>query len=368
MVTSRDIKWGSYGKFEGPFHRGLFPYKAPEDPTEDEKVLAIVAATEGRCDAINMYDGQIMSSGPIQVVERAQYSVSAMLGYTAGSMWSWVMDCLRPGLVASNAEFKTNSRGNWRFFFKDGRGEVDRDSEQRQLMHLKSNGQKGTWDAVDKEHAKVWAAAVASVFESEAARSQQAAWLVPRLRLYAFKESKDIIAAGSRANTPESLCFVAAYLTFAINNPTRANKHLLIGGRESGHPRFSLPWLIDVLKELTFGPHISIYPHRYNAIRPQLEKHYGVDLPDFAAELHDWQVVTEHEYFFEPKEVQEALILLGYDLGPAGADGVYGDKTRSAVWTFEQLHEVKHPDGMMDPATAKLLEQEMYARGIQLLG
>jgi hypothetical protein len=371
MATAQDIKWGGYGKYEGPFYRGKFPYVPPAEPNESEKILAIVAATEGRTDAINMYDGQILSSGPIQNVERAQYSVSAMLGAVSSAhnreLWQYVQEALGPALVASGANFEQNGRNRWRFFFHDERGEVDREDEQRQLMHLNSNGQKGTWDEGDKAHGKLWAACVATVFENEKARAAQAAWLVPRLRRYAFRESARFIEKASEVGTPESLCFVAAYLTFAINNPTRANKHLLIGDKATKHPRFSLPWLIDVLKELTFGPHISIYPHRYDAIRKHLEKHYGVDLPDFAKELEDWRVVSNHDYFFEPKEVQEALISLGYNLGPAGADGIFGGKTRKALWTFEELHEVKEPDGMMDPQTAVLLEQELLARGIELL-
>jgi hypothetical protein len=368
MAVLADIKWGSYGKYEGPFYRGKFPYKPPAEPTENEKVLAIVAATEGRTDAINMYDGQVMSSGPIQVVERAQYSVSAMLGAVREKTADHVDKCLEPALRLSNAYFARNARQRWRFFFRDDRGEVDREDEQRELMHLDSNGQKGTWEADDADHASLWAACVASVFEDERARAAQAEWLVPRLRRYAFRQSKNFIDKASELGTPESLCFVAAYLTFAINNPTRANKHLLIGDKGTKQKRFSKGWLIEILKELTFGPHISIYPHRYDAIRAHLEKHYGVDLPDFAKELEDWRVVTLHDHFFDTTEVQEALILLGHDLGPAGADGVYGDKTRKAVWTFEQLHKVEEPDGMMDPGTAKLLEQELYARGIELLG
>ena len=367
MASVSDIGWGQYSRFEGPFYRGKFPYKPPAFPTENERILTIVAATEGRTDAINMYDGQIMSAGPIQNVERAQYSVSDMLGHAAVRTPKHVEHCLSPALAISKAEFKTNLRGRWRFFFKDNRGEVDREDEQRQLMHRKSNGQKDTWDVADKHHGKVWAAAVASVWESEEARRAQANFIVPSLRLYAFKESAKFIKKASEIGSTESRCFVAAYLTFAINNPTRANKHLLIGDKESRHPRFSLPWLIDVLRELTFGPHISLYPHRYDAIRKHLEKHYEVDLPDFAKELETWRGVTKHSVFFKPEEVQEALIALGHDLGPAGADGVFGDKSRNALFTFEQLHGVTHPDGMMDPGTAMLLEQELLVRGIELL-
>jgi len=363
--------WGSYGCYEGPFYRGEFPYKPPAKPTENEKVLAVVAATEGRCDAINMYDGQIMSASPIQVVERAQYAVSDMLGAVADAhdrkLHYLVQETLSSALDASRATFSISHRGRWRFHFKDSRGEVDRDDEQRQLMHLLSDGKKGTWSDKDKAHGKLWAACVASVFEDEQARAVQAEWLALRLRCYAIRESKNFIYKGSDLGTPESLCFVAAYLTFAINNPTRANKHLLIGDKNANGRRFSRKWLIEVLKELTFGPHISIYPHRYNAIRPQLEKYYGVDLPDLAHDLEKWKAEVGFSWLPSTKELQMALIALGYDLGPRGADDDFGPKTTKAVLLFEQLHELPDPDGMPDPTMVQRLEQELEARGTAVL-
>jgi len=205
------------------------------------------------------------------------------------------------------------------------------------------------------------------VWESEEARSAQANFIVPRLRRYAFKESAKFIEKGSELGTPASRCFVAAYLTFAINNPTRANKHLLIGDKESKHPRFSLPWLIDVLKELTFGPKIALYAHRYNAIRKHLEKHYEVDLPDLADELMKWRVKVGFSWLPSTKEIQMALIALGHDLGPKGADDDYGPKTTEQVLLFEQTHEVPDPDGLPDPIMVQRLEQALEARGVARL-
>lgn len=371
MATAQDIGWGGYGRYEGPFYRGKHPYRPSASPSDNEKVLAIVAATEGRTDAINCYDGQIMSAGPIQNVERAQYSVSAMLGFISEAhnheLNDHVQWALGPALISSNATFKLNHRGRWRFHFRDQRGEVDRESEQRQLMHLGSSGKKGTWSDEDKAHGKLWAACVASVWENIDARRAQVDYLVPRLRLYAFKQSKNFIDKASELGTPASRCFVAAYLTFAINNPTRANKHLLIGDKETKHPRFSLPWLIDVLKELTFGPKIALYAHRYNAIRKHLEKHYGVNLPDFADDLKKWKKEAGFIWLPSTKEIQMALIALGHDLGPRGADDDYGPKTTEQVLLFEQTHEVPNPDGLPDPIMVQRLEQALEARGVARL-
>ena len=164
---------------------------------------------------------------------------------------------------------------------------------------------------------------------------------------------------------------MAAYLSFAVNNPTRANKHLGIGMKSFDGAAWTKDWLIHVLKELTFGPRIAIYPHRYDAIRKPLERYYGLDLPDFASELKTWladmgmeptsreDVLDEDPQDREPtfttvKEIQGLLISMGYDLGPSGADGKMGDMTKDAVIVFQGTHELE-PDGIVGPATRKAL-------------
>lgn len=363
MVATSEVAWGTYRLYEGPFYRGTQRYELPGSPSDNDRILAVITATEGgRYDAINMYDGQIISSGLIQFIERAQYSVSSMMGFAIERNGD-LLDELQEASELSNAFFGRNHRERWRFFFRDDRGEVDRESEQRQLMHGESNGQKGTWDDEDKKIGKIWASAVASVWAHEEAQKAQRDFTVPRLRQFAFKKSAKVVARGEEVATEVSRAFVAMYLSFAVNNPTRANKHLEIATKRTTYSPWTLDWLIDVMKELTFGPQIAIYPHRYDAIRPKLEQLYNLNLPDFASELERWKRETGHEFFFDTAEVQEALQLLGYDLGPVGVDGKYGKKTRAAVYDFERTHEVPNPDGMMDPVTARVLSSVLRARG-----
>lgn len=52
--------------------------------------------------------------------------------------------------------------------------------------------------------------------------------------------------------------------------------------------------------------------------------------------------------------MQELLIRLGYDLGPRGADGRVGAKTRDAIMTFQRLHGLT-ADGLVGPQTRKAL-------------
>jgi hypothetical protein len=114
--------------------------------------------------------------------------------------------------------------------------------------------------------------------------------------------------------------------------------------------------LVIVLKEMTFGPGIAIYPHRYDAIRPVLEREWGLDLPDFAEELREFEAqMPELSMFPTPAHIQQELINQGYDLGPAGADGDIGPKSRAAIKQFEIDNELPYPDGIPDAAFMKKL-------------
>lgn len=367
MVDEADIKWGRYRNFEGPFYRGKHPFVLPSDHSKADEIVAVVTATEGgHYESYNGYDGQDCSFGLIQVIERAYYQVSKLLGYVSEKDLGAIEE-FQVKLRRMNLAFKPNSRGRWRFFFGDLRGEVDTGDEQRQFFHLRSTGERGTWDDTSKTHAKRVAAAICSVMESPQAQHTQRMYVSERVLQYAYGNSKAVI--GSAPDSDVGRAFVSAYLTFAVNNPVRANKHLALALKKSSSPRWTLDWLIEVLKELTFGPCISIYPHRYNAIRQPLERLYGIDLPDMAEELRHWKKDMGITFGFQPAEVQAALIYLGADLGPMGADGKWGRKSRAAMLNFEESEglppEVR--DGMPDPVSMERLREVLYRRGYDKL-
>lgn len=338
MATIQDIKWGKYNGYSGPFYRGIKKYDLPDDPSQTDKTLAVITATEGgRWDAYNGYDVCISTSGLIQWCERGQYSVSDMLGKVADQNRQLIASvdkkCDESGLT-----FKKNARGRWRFFFLDERGEVDRKDEQRQMFQLNSNGKKGTWDDESKEYAKNWAVAISTVWENPAAIKIQGDYTANRLGGFCLKFAKTVVK--SAPDTDLGNAFRSAYLSFAANNPTWADKYLKKAMDETSHEAFSKDWLIAVLQDLTFSPKVTIYPHRYNAIRPVLEKLYNIDLPDFAKELKTWIDEMGGDDFMTVKEIQQALIDQGFDLGPSGADGIAGKKTRDAVILFQQMHGI----------------------------
>jgi hypothetical protein len=358
MATSSDIKWGSYRDFEGPFYHGIARFQLPEQPTATDRILAVITATEGgRWDAYNGYDRCICTSGLIQWCEAGQYSVTDMMGKVAEHDRA-LLESVDRQAAASGLELKRNQRGRWRFFFQDERGEVDRIDEQRQMFLLHSDGKRGSWDDASREYAKRWAAAISTVWESDAAQRIQADYTTRRLSFFALPNARRIL--DEAPDTGVGQAFKAAYLSFAANNPTYADRHLKLAVDASSKPRWSLDWLIGVLKELTFGPGVAIYPHRYDAIRPVLERLYAVNLPDLAAELSRFSDAMGGGPVVTVVEAQKLLIELGFDLGPWGADGKFGKKTREALISFQQLHGLP-AHGDLDAPTQKAMHAQRDA-------
>ena len=363
MSVIADIGWGRYRQYEGPFYRGEHRFVLPEDHQRHDRILAVTTATEGgRYDAINMYDGQVMSTTLIQLIERAYFKTSQFLGHLRrygnfDEFWHFLQ----------RQECTLQSEGS-KFYFFDRGERVDTLEEQRDLFHFSSTGERRTWDNQSKEHACEWAAAVATLLGDPVNQKLQRTYLIPKMKDYCFGVARGIVDfALMEESNPWAEAFVSSYISFAVNSPVRATKHLKIAMGGEG-PKFNKDWLIKVLKELTFGPKIAIYPHRYNAIRPVLEKLYDIDLPDFAKELDEWKADSDM-LALSAVEVQKALLSLGYDLGPYGADGKWGKKTRTAMLSFEQQAGVppEHCDGMIDVTTYSYLEEALYERGLQTL-
>jgi len=373
MVDASKIGWGHYREYEGPFFKGNAPFKFPEDPSENHKRLAVITATEGgRYNAYNGYDRCICSLGLIQWCEAKYYLVSTMLGYVA-DLHPEALQPLHTHLAKIRAEFKKNHRDRYRFFFKDERGEVDQGQEQKQLFLLNSSGLRNSWDEESKYYAKQMASVLASVFEDNNAQNAQAVYTAKKLIGFATKQAQQILFGHEPSGKAEDWVGAAqaAYLSYAANLPAVASKHIIKYQEQAGDFQPNQEWVVGMLKQLTFGPSISIYPHRYNAIRPVLEKLYKIDLPDFAKELKeqedfhaskvDIDIDDDFDKLKEPKAVQEALISLGFDLGPHGADGVIGRKTLAALMAFQQHRGLK-VDGVIGSDTRKKLWEAITGR------
>lgn len=366
MVSAASIGWGSYQNYEGPWYKGKCPYILPGSPSEDEKVMAVITATEGgKYDAFNGYDSCGWTSGIIQWIEKGQYSISDMMGEVILQKEELAEPFVRMA-GSSGYSFFRKSNGKFRFSYR-GVGEVDSYEEQKRLFYLIGDGTRGSWNESTKQYARQWAAAISTVWESPEAQKIQLEFTAKRLTWFMQTYSQMVFKA--MPDTDLARGVRAAYLSFAANNPTWADKALKAGTANAVAAPWTMDWAVAILKSLTFTPQVAIYPHRYDCIRPVLELVYGLQLPDFSAELKAWSLSTKIPAGLTTKDLQQALMSLGYDLGPAGADGKYGAKTKAAVLSLEQTSGMvpkTAQDGMVDAHTFPALCAALESKGLPL--
>jgi len=286
MVTPNQCLWAKYGTYEGPWVRGTRGMKLPLNPTEDDRRAYVLSSTEGKYDSVNFYDSCICSVGSLQLCEKF-YLVSNLLGYVVKQCGeNVVLSALKPALDASNATFKLNRGGAWRFFFNDIRGEVNSLALQQELF-LKCDGKIGSWTPEAKDHAKLWAACMANVFQTDATCLAQIDYVKSKLTSFVLKSAKNELWDGT-SDEGVNGAVRAAYISFAANNPTRASEALTAHVKETTSQKWSEDWLIELLQKMTFLSGVKIYPIRYNAIRGPLEQLWNVSLPKSAEDLKTW--------------------------------------------------------------------------------
>jgi hypothetical protein len=363
MVDVAEIKWGKYQEFEGPVYYGKHKYVLPESASEGEEQLLVLTTTEGGTyDAYNGYDVCISTSGLIQWCDKAPYFlVCKLLGYVADRN----VGLLKP-LVSLAQEtgytFKKNAKNEWRWF---GEGhEVSTQEQQRDMVFAGATGKKDSFNATQVLHAKKWAAALSTVWENPEAQRYQREYTIPRLNGFQTSSAQKVVQASRDNDSPYAKTFRAAFTSFAANNPAKTSQAVDDVVRKMG-VRFDKAWVLESLRSMTFSPNIAIYPHRYDKIRPVLEKLYGVDLPDFAKELEGWRSVNDFRYKYTPKGIQLALLALGYDIGTAGADGIFGKRTKDALRAFEKsssLVPASRQDGEPDEFTVPALADALKSK------
>ena len=289
MARIEDILWGSYQEFEGPFYRGKIKFELPKNPSLIDKQLAAITAIEsGHYDAINMYDRMILTVGLIQWGEANTFSVSKMLGNICEAGLEPIVQMhLRPALEASGASFKITPKGNWRFFI--GNSEVNSLALQQKLF-LSCDGRKGNWNEKSKQHAKLWAACVASVLEDPRTREIQKGYTSKRLLGFVASDAKKDLFE-DKTSSPWAEATRAIFLTYAINLPRIAGD--MYKTTKFVGDKWSPEWCLCLIKKLTFGPNIKIYPGRYDALRPVIEKLYGIELPKTSKLLQQWVPTVE---------------------------------------------------------------------------
>jgi hypothetical protein len=242
----------------------------------------------------------IVSIGLIQWCEAQYYLSSKLLHAVAEAGCADIIQkALTPALQSCKASFKKNAAGQWRFFLDEPRdftsggktitlpvGEVN-SSQKQQALFLGCDGKLGSWSDENKAQAKLWAACLANVWVDTSAQAAHVAYTKQRLMGFVMATSKTVLWDGTSDSGWQGM-MRAAFISFAGNNPNLANVHLLKAVSELKSTKWSPEWCTGVLKEMTFGPNISIYSTRYDKIRPLLEQMWSVSLPKTALELKAW--------------------------------------------------------------------------------
>jgi hypothetical protein len=370
------IAWGSYQQYEGPYFLGTNKVRIRrDDPSFLRQAFAVVVSTEGGTyDAYNAYDRCRGSLGALQHCDAAGRQLQRMLGGILE------FDTPNPFVVAERLErlnqhlahvplgaSLTRAAGLGWVIVHDGRPAVD-DLGLRRLYLGGSTGLRGQWTSAQRAHAIAAATALAGIFrDDEEFVAGQLEYACKGLVDFVFGSARELFggaAAGAAvgAATTAMLQYAgyegamrAGYLSFAANLPDIARRmyERVAVSLSSMKPKDRC---ITLLRELTFGPNVTIYPGRYDKIRPELEARFGVDLPDFSRELREWKRTSDEptRRFADPKEIQRVLVALGYDLGPRGVDGIIGPKTRRAIQEFQRSVGLED-DGIVGPKTARAL-------------
>lgn len=358
VVRPEQLTWCEKGytdakgvRWQGYLWAGVCPWKVPAKLTDDQKLGRAVMATESpRChlDATQSYDSMALTTGAIQWAEMGTYLVTKLLGACKEQDPALLLP-LREAMQRSKVSLEKNDKGAWRWKLASGDW-VDSKEKQNAMLRLKSNGTAGTWDDASKAVNALWVAGVASVFQSPVAQEVQLAFTFARIRMFVLPEAKAILWGGGTPVRDEGVygAVRAIYTSYAANNQIVARDGLLRACRKTKAPLWSPEWVSDVLEELAFGSGIAIYPKRYLDLLPVVEPLYGVKLPP----IEDTEGLLRTTL-----SMQQALIRLGYDLGPKGADGVEGPKTRAALLLFQQRNRTSglRQDGLYTEATRKLL-------------
>lgn len=358
------IQWGAYGSYSGPWTLGRVPFRIGDPEVFLRRALATTSATEGgHVSAVNCYDKCDLTVGAVQVCEAEDYAVAALLGKCAERdhdlLFGWIEEMVRG--TGARIGMDHTTRG-WRFVLD---GVPITNTKLRSIAFFGGSPRPGdSWTPAQRAHARCVCAVLAAMWEEPEFQEVQDDFNSKRLLNYVMPATKKILfGEGFPAEGAEG-AMRAGLVSFSVNNPARADRHFrMVEETQEYRGAGAEKRMVLVLRELTFGPKVAIYPARYNAIRPVLERLFRVDLPDFAQELQQHQEASPWaEHFASAAKIQEALILLGYDLGPKGADGVWGGKSTAALLKFETSRGLRNPDGVPDEQSMDELWRALQQR------
>jgi hypothetical protein len=288
-ITINDVKWGSYKDYEGPYFLGKYKFNIPKNPTIEEKIVYAITATEGGTfDAVNCYDKCIMSISLVQFCDRFHLATK-LLGYIVENLGTDVVmkHIKNAGFDKKfGINFGQNENKQWRWF-KNG---VECKSLQslRDLYLGGSSGKKGEWSIKQKNIAMQWVVIMANIWDNKKARNLQLKYIASKINLFTYGKSKEELIESNKSWIGWPGAVKALYISYSANNPAEANRLVLESLESNPHFKWSENWSIQLIKDLALKSNFSIWPNRYNHIRPVIEKLYGVILPKNSEELRLW--------------------------------------------------------------------------------
>jgi hypothetical protein len=351
-VTMNEIGWGSYDHFEGPYYHGHIPYVLPDNPDFLDKTIRVVTATEGGSySAINMYDSCILSVGLIQFCEKLLLTTE-MLGECAVTDLDSIKSAFEQ--LPTPADFRQNSKGQWRVCADND--EIDNLTKMREFYLGGSSGLKNQWTNSQKIYARQVAAVFASLWDSPSMRDGQARFVKRRIMSFVMSNTKQALFTNNQNNDGYDGALKAALVSFSANIPVTTDKLFIQVFHDSSWASAnSCDKFTFAMKNLVFGSKIAIWPARYKAIHPVIENLFNISLPSLDELASDGDNTSpDDDSLTTPVGLQKALITLGYDLGPKGADGSIGPKTQEAIIAFQGKNNLI-PDGVVGPKTIEAM-------------
>ena len=147
-------------------------------------------------------------------------------------------------------------------------------------------------------------------------------------------------------------------------NGTKIKDKKLIAEIEEGHKKF--------IDEYVRGKQEGLYTSPSEAYHVLLKKESakesegetqtllrstkGSVSPPIELPILSWQPPKTREFLPEVQKAQTLLLKAGFDVGPDGADGYFGDNTLKAVKDFQRKKGLK-VTGQIDPATWNALSE-----------
>lgn len=351
-----DVGWGSYGEYEGPYFRGTFPLKLKENHDFLDEAMYVFSRTEGRLDSVNMYDSCILSISCAQWCARVHNAYAMTLGLAKDKFGDDnPIKLIQQMLERSSANLQKID-DTWNFYIDFQK--VVTPKLLRKLFFDGASGKKGEWTPKTKQHAIDWARIIIETLRLPSMIDAQIEYTKPRMMNFVLNFSREYLFANDSQDNDIGRCAKTAYLSFAGNNPKWANDSVKRFASSTDLSKWSSEWLVMFLKEMTFGPNIAIYPHRYDAIASALRSVYDVNIPRTSLELRRAKYIKlNQQHVDETSVIPEKIIDQKIESKPV-IEKTINNETSVSVIELSQEKLVVNENTLVNDEQYKILSQK----------